>query len=339
MSELRQRLDTGEWVVMAPERLKGRDLQKEKNPLQNVYSIYEKNCPFCIGNDDRFSNIEIDRINSPETNDWTVRCLENKFQIFSNHEPVPLVSTEYKRTGIYRKFSRHGNHELVIESAVHNKTFGTMTHDEVSNVIEMHYRRYKALNDGKNLQTILFKNHGTLSGASQKHPHSQIVSMMVVPEYIRYLIDNAMRYYDRNGRCVFCKIIEHEMKVATRVVYQNDKFIAIVPYASSVPYEIEIYPKKHEGGFDMMPGEDVVELSDCLRIVMRKLYLALSNPDFNIIFRNPPYHLSNILPYHWHLKVVPYLAVPGGFELGSAMRVNVMMPEDSAKILRNTDTV
>jgi UDPglucose--hexose-1-phosphate uridylyltransferase len=136
---------------------------------------------------------------------------------------------------------------------------------------------------------------------------------------------------------VFCKIIEHEMKVEKRLVYQNDKFIAMVPYASSVPYEIEIYPKRHEGGFDIMPGEDIVELSDCLRTVMRKLYLALSNPDFNIIFRNPPYHLSNILPYHWHLKVVPYLAVPGGFELGSAMRVNVMMPEDSASILRNTD--
>ena len=65
MSELRQRLDTGEWVIMAPERLKGRELQKDKNTLQDHYSIYEKNCPFCIGNDDRYSNIEIDKISIP----------------------------------------------------------------------------------------------------------------------------------------------------------------------------------------------------------------------------------------------------------------------------------
>ena len=339
MSELRQRLDTGEWVIMAPERLKNGGIQKEKNPLQDAYSVYEKNCPFCAGNDDRYSNIEIDRINGPDTNDWTVRCVENKFQIFSNHESVPLKSKEYSTDGIYRKFTRHGNHELVIESAEHNKTFATMNHDEVSNVVEMYFRRYRCLNNGENLQAVLFKNHGVLSGASQRHPHSQIVSMMVVPEYIRFLIDNAMKYYDRHGRCVFCKIIENEMKVEKRLVYQNDKFIAIVPYASSVPYEIEIYPKSHQGGFDIMPGEDIVELSDCLRVVMRKLYLALSNPDFNIIFRNPPYHLSNMLSYHWHLKVVPYLAAPGGFELGSAMRVNVMMPEDSAGVLRNIDII
>ncbi len=339
MSELRQRLDTGEWVIMAPERLKGRELQKEKNPLQDVYPAYEKNCPFCFGNDDRYTNIEIDRINSPDTNDWTVRCVENKFQIFSNHERAPIESSEYPRNGIYHKYSRYGNHELVIESAEHNKTLGIMNHDEASNIIEMYYRRYKALNNGENRQTVLFKNHGNLSGASQKHPHSQIVSMMVVPEYIRFLVDNAMRYYDRNGRCVFCKIIENEINNEERLVYHNDKFVAIVPYASSVPFEIEIYPKRHEGGFDIMPGEDIVELSDCLRVVVSKLYQALSNPDYNIIFRNPPYHLSSILPYHWHLKVIPYLSMPGGFELGSGMRVNVMMPEDSADILRKIDVI
>ena len=203
MSELRQRLDTGEWVIMAPERLKRKGLQKDKNPLQDTYPTYEKNCPFCPGNDDRYTNIEIDRINVPETDEWAVRCVENKFQIFSNYEPMPPASDEYMHEGIYHKYSRYGKHELIIESSEHNKTFGTMSHDEVSNVIEMYYRRYKALNDGRNRQTVLFKNHGTLSGASQKHSHSQIVSMLVVPEHIRFLIENAIRYYDRHGKCVF----------------------------------------------------------------------------------------------------------------------------------------
>ena len=51
-----------------------------------------------------------------------------------------------------------------------------------------------------------------------------------------------------------------------------------------------------------MPYGDIESLSECLRVVMKKLYIALSNPDFNIIFRNPPYHMSDILPYHWHIK-------------------------------------
>ena len=337
MSELRQRLDSGEWVIMAPERLKGKTLSKVSNLAHDTLPVHDQNCPFCIGNDDRFDNVEIDRINCAVTNDWTVRCLENKFQIFSNHDLLPPEPREFVKDGIYNKFSRYGNHELVIESAEHNKTLGNMTHDEVSNVVEMYYKRYKALNNDINTHTIIFKNHGPMSGASQKHPHSQIVSMMVVPEHTRSLINGAIEYYDRHGRCVFCTIIEHEQKVNDRVIYQNDKFIALTPYASSVPYEIEIYPKKHEADFSVMHGEDIIEFSDCLRIVMRKLYKALSNPDYNIIFRNPPYHLSKVLYYHWHLKIVPYLITPGGFELGTAMGVNILTPEEAAETLRNID--
>lgn len=335
MSELRQRLDCGEWVIMAPERLKGKILQNVINPPQESLPDYDKNCPFCINKENRFSNVEIDRINCAVTNDWTVRCLENKFQIFSNHDSLPSEPREFIKEGIYNKFSRYGNHELVIESAKHNKTFGNMSHDEVSNVVEMYYKRYKTLNNGINAHTIIFKNHGSMSGASQKHPHSQIVSMMIVPEHMRSLINGAIGYYDRHGRCVFCTIIDHEQKVNDRVIYQNDKFIAITPYASSVPYEVEIYPKKHEADFSEMQGEDIIEFSDCLRTVMRKIYKALSNPDYNIIFRNPPYHLSKVLHYHWHLKIMPYLIIPGGFELGTVMRVNILTPEDAAETLRN----
>jgi UDPglucose--hexose-1-phosphate uridylyltransferase len=335
-NEIRQRIDTGNWVIMAPERLKGGELISDNNLLDKV-SDYDCKCPFCPGNEDRFENIEIDRINKPETGDWTVKCLENKYQIFSNRVSSPEGNGEFEFDGIYRKYVRYGNHELVIESEKHNKTFGTMTHDEVTNVFEMYYKRYRALNNNKNLQTVIFKNHGVKSGASQKHPHSQIVSMMVVPKYIRELINEAIDYFDSNGLCVFCKVVEHEMNEGIRIVYQNDKFIAICPYASNVPYEVDIYPKKHQGSFEIMPGEDINELSDCVRTVMGKIYKALSNPDFNIIFRNPPYHLSNVLYYHWHMKIVPYLITPGGFELGSSMRVNVLSPENAAEILRNTE--
>ncbi len=40
MSELRQNLATREWVIMAPERLKGRALQKELNPLLDTHPDY-----------------------------------------------------------------------------------------------------------------------------------------------------------------------------------------------------------------------------------------------------------------------------------------------------------
>jgi UDPglucose--hexose-1-phosphate uridylyltransferase len=39
--------------------------------------------------------------------------------------------------------------------------------------------------------------------------------------------------------------------------------------------------------------------------------------------------------FHWHIKIVPKLSTPAGFELGSAMSINTVLPEDAATSLRN----
>ncbi|HJO92275.1 MAG TPA: galactose-1-phosphate uridylyltransferase [Victivallales bacterium] len=329
MSELRQRLDTGEWVIMAPERLEGKNIVKNPNSLQCEYPAYDENCPFCIGNDNRFPVVEIARIGG-------VRCIENKYQIFSNHDPIP-ERNGFIQDDIYYKYTRAGNHELIIENSEHNKTFATMSDQEVLDVVKMYVRRYKKLDNGKNLKTTMFKNHGTGSGASQRHPHSQVVSMMVVPGYVRQLLFDAMNYFDRHGECVYCKMLNYELKLGKRIVYENDDFAAYVPYAAAVPFGIEIYPKAHQGSFNKINSHEMISFSDCLRKVLKKLYIALSNVDYNLVFRNPPYSLSDTLYYHWHLKIIPRLMVPGGFELGSNMRVNVINPEKAASILNEVE--
>jgi len=36
----------------------------------------------------------------------------------------------------------------------------------------------------------------------------------------------------------------------------------------------------------------------------------------------------------WHIDVLPRLATPAGFELGSGMSINTVLPEDAADALR-----
>ena len=38
--------------------------------------------------------------------------------------------------------------------------------------------------------------------------------------------------------------------------------------------------------------------------------------------------------YHWHLEILPRLNVWGGFELGSDVYVNTVLPEQAADVLR-----
>jgi UDPglucose--hexose-1-phosphate uridylyltransferase len=332
MSELRQNIATREWVVIAPERLKGKKLVKTPNPLLNTIPEYEENCPFCPGNEKRFIHIETDVI--LENNKWTVRGTENKYKIFRKNESVGLK--EFKREGIYLHYEGDGEHELVIESTKHNRSFAVMNQNEVENIIEMYLKRFNDLRKNpNNLLTMIFKNNGPLAGASQVHPHSQIVSLRVIPNYLRNLLQEAVRYFDTQGVCVFCKIIEFELKEQKRIVFENNEFAAFVPYAASAPYEVCIIPKKHDSVFRDTTDSEASGLAECLRVVMNKIYSLLSNPDYNLVLRNPPYTLSGVLFYHWHIQVIPRLVRPGGFELGTRMNVNVVSPEKAAQELRD----
>ena len=118
--------------------------------------------------------------------------------------------------------------------------------------------------------------------------------------------------------------------------FSSSEFVSYVPYAASEPYETHIFPKRHDSLFGDMSDEEAHAFSECLMVTMRRLYKALSTPDFNLVLRNPPYPLSGVPFYHWHLQIVPHTSLPGGFELGSRIRVNVVSPEESAAGLRDT---
>lgn len=339
MSELRQNLATGEWVIIAPERLKGKPLQPETNALLDTHPEYAPDCPFCPANEERFPHVEVDRLASADAHGpWRVRAIENKYKIFQHYEGA-TAPAEFERRGIYHVAAGCGDHELVLEHPVHNKTLATMTQAEAQDVIAMYLRRFRALRDNpNNLLTIMFKNHGPKSGASQLHSHCQILSSRVVPNHVRYLLEEATRYFDAQGTCVFCRMLDYELSEGTRVVYENERFAAYAPFAQPVPYEVHLFPKAHDSLFEDMGDQEAADFAECLRITMRKLYVALSNPDFNLIMRNPPRHLSGVPFYHWHLRVVPHTRMPGGFERGSRIMVNVVSPETSARALRDVTT-
>jgi UDPglucose--hexose-1-phosphate uridylyltransferase len=68
---------------------------------------------------------------------------------------------------------------------------------------------------------------------------------------------------------------------------------------------------------------------------MKKLYYGLEQPDFNYIIRSskPGNTYSEFV--HWYISVVPRVTLVSGFELGSGMYINPVMPEISAEFLRN----
>ena len=78
MSELRQNLATRDWVIVAPERLKGRSLQSEPNRLMVEAPAYDDGCPFCPKNEALFDNVEVCHIPHPDPDNAAARIVNRR---------------------------------------------------------------------------------------------------------------------------------------------------------------------------------------------------------------------------------------------------------------------
>ena len=71
-----------------------------------------------------------------------------------------------------------------------------------------------------------------------------------------------------------------------------------------------------------------------LRTVLAKLYYGLEDPDFNYTIRSAPAECVGVKYFHWYVSIIPRLTRVAGFELGSGMFVNTVLPEAAAAFLR-----
>ena len=339
MSELRQNLATKEWVVISEERAKKPNAILHKvigTPVSD--KEYDPECPFCPGNENKFPVEERYRIEDG-VGKWLVRVIDNKFKILARFATCPLVPDAFEKEGIYQKLEGCGSHELVIDTSKHNKTITNLSRDEIKSVISVYIDRYNTFKKNpNNLITIIFKNYGVLAGQTQPHSHTQVVGSRVVPLYTRSLLHEAERHFDTYGSCVFCDMLRYEMREKTRLVYQNDDYVAFVPYAAGSEHEIWIVPQWHRAGLHDIEGRRVDNLADILNIILNKFRLSINNPDFNFVIRTTPYPQSDVPYYHWHIQIMPRTKILGGFERGTRIQVNTVLPEVSAKMLRECKT-
>ena len=134
-------------------------------------------------------------------------------------------------------------------------------------------------------QLIYFKNHGVRAGTSLLDPHSQIIGLPMVPYDVRIRDEEARRYFDDTGSCVYCDMLKDELKDRRRVIAENDDFVAFLPYAALSPFHMWIMPREHQSSFLMVSPISIDRLAEMARFLLRKVYYGLNDPDYNIVLR------------------------------------------------------
>jgi UDPglucose--hexose-1-phosphate uridylyltransferase len=328
MPELRQNRFNKEWVIIATERAKRpEELRLRREPIVSPH--YSENCPFCPGNE-HLAPPEVARING-EGKDWQIRVVPNKFAALAR-EGAPTRTIARSR----RTMNGVGIHDVIIEGRDHAATTALFSDEQVTNVLRCYRMRYLDVGRDSRINHItIFKNHGTGAGTSLEHPHSQLIGTPVISHQVRDRMYEALRHYDEFGECIFCEVLAEEVQDGSRIVEATPHFVALEPFASPTPFATHIFPRRHMASFGDVTDAEMIDLGRLLRVVLAKLYHGLRNPDFNYTIRSAPAENRGVMYYHWYLSVIPRLTQVAGFELGSGMFINTVLPEAAAEFLRN----
>lgn len=335
MSELRRDPVIGRWVIIAPER----GLRPDQVPAI-ASSRQPAPCVFC-GGQELLDPTEIFAIrgngSAKNTPGWRVRVLPNKY-------PVLRIEGKLVREGIgiFDMMSGVGAHEVIVETPEHGLELADLSEDQIRDVLRTYRERMQDLSgDDRFKYVLIFKNQGFQAGATMSHAHSQLIATPVTPKRVKEELHGAQRYYDFKRRCVFCDIIKQETRLTReRIVFENDHFVVLSPFAARAPFETWVLPKQHNSDYLSINDAEFGGLAQALKTVLLKMRHGLNDPPFNFLihtapFRRPrPGYWSTIqYDYHWHLEIIPRLTRPAGFEEGSGFYINTVTPEDAAQIL------
>lgn len=235
----------------------------------------------------------------------------------------------------FRKMPGIGIHEVIIETPAHDTPMALMSYEQVEKIIIAYHHRYNALKKDRQLKFItIFKNHGWASGTSLAHPHSQLVTTPVIATYYHRKFDVAHDYYADMGSCLYCDLVAAELEKGERIVAETDEFVVLHPYASRSPYETWILPKKHYASFGLYPEAHLAAMARVLKDTLLCLYQELDDPAYNYAIDTSTTADEDDPYYHWHIRIIPRLTNPAGFEIGSGIYISTALPEDTARQMR-----
>jgi UDPglucose--hexose-1-phosphate uridylyltransferase len=224
----------------------------------------------------------------------------------------------------------------------HSLTLARMTREEIRVVVDAWTREYLELGGLDFVEYVqIFENRGAMMGASNPHPHGQIWSTGFVPDEPAAETKAQSEYLDRKGRCLLCDYVDTERQAGERIVFENEHFLALVPWWAVWPFEILLVSRRHAGA---LPALSVLErdgLADALkRLTTRYDNLFETSFPYTMGFHQSPTDGEMHPEWHFHAHFYPPLLRSAtvrkfmvGFEM-LGMPQRDITPENAAERLR-----
>jgi UDPglucose--hexose-1-phosphate uridylyltransferase len=297
----------GEWVIISASR------------MARPFLPPKEKCPLCPG------VLEI-----PEEYDLAV--FENRFPGLSSLPSEPRPSPH----PFYEIAPSHGTCEVVMYTSQHDTSLAQMPVEDIYRLIYVWKDRYEEISGRPGIECVyIFENKGEEVGVTLHHPHSQIYAFPFIPPRLQRELDNA-RESAEQGKCLFCSIIEAEKRDGRRLLAENERFIAYVPYFARWSYEVHITARHGLAAMADFDDEACRQLAQMLKLIIGKFdnLFEMSFPYMMVM------HQLADPDWHFHIEFYPpyrdkgKLKYVAGVESGAGNFVVDSYPEDRARQLQ-----
>lgn len=314
MQELRWNPLLGTWTIVAANR-------------QNRPNMPKDWCPFCKGS-------------GKVPHEYDVFLYHNDFPALSQNASEP--SSENQE--LYKSMKAHGKCEVVLYSSNHHAKIYQLSPDHMLKLVELWAERTSALSTDKEIKYVFpFENRGAAVGVTMPHPHGQIYGYPFIPLKIKAELAQCRQYYEETGVNMFEEIISLEQAAGARIIFENDYFIAFIPYFTDYPYGVFIVAKNDRL---LLTDFDVAE-KRALGVAIQDVvgaFDALFDKEFPYMmcFHQAPVNTEETYStyYRFHIEFYPpwrndeVIKYYASSETGAWAATNTRSVEESAEELR-----
>lgn len=311
---------TNEWVLVSPHRTT-RPWQGEVAQLQTgTEPAYDPTCYLCPG------NARVGGIRNPQYTSTFV--FDNDFAALKPGTERERVDVE--GLGLLVAQGEPGICRVICFSPRHDLTLATMTPEQIEPVVHTWTEQFRELGGLETINHVqIFENRGAMMGASNPHPHCQIWATCSIPVEPAKELAAQSAYWRAKQRCLLCDYIGVEQRQRERLLFENDGFIALVPYWAVWPFEILVCSRRHMRSMNDFTPEDARLLSHMLHRITSTYDKVFGVPfPYSMGFHQSPTDGSEHAEWHFHAHFYPPLLRSAtirkfmvGFEmLGNAQR-------------------
>jgi UDPglucose--hexose-1-phosphate uridylyltransferase len=286
---------TGDWILVSPHRTQRPWQGQHEKSAADDRPAHDPGCYLCP------TNTRAGGEQNPEYTDTYV---------FTNDFPALLPDAPeggHTDDSLFRQENVEGTCRVICFSPRHDLTLPEMEPAAIRKVVDLWGGQVAEL--GQKYRWVqLFENKGAAMGCSNTHPHGQVWASNTMPNEPAREDQQQSQYLADHGMPLLVDYLQKELQIGTRIVVEEEHWVALVPYWATWPFETLLLPRHHVARINDLDDPERDNLALTLkRLLTRYDNLFETSFPYSMGWHGAPCGVEDVAHWQLHAHFYPPL--------------------------------